>query len=128
MGLLGYINDFNERDIETTHVSVFPKTGNLNIFFNCKKESVETIYANPIATNKVEISFFQNLLDNLGIPNELYFDLARINELKDARIKEEHHEALEKYLPLLEGTKFRFLKDPQILAQLDLSSSVIQTP
>jgi hypothetical protein len=75
---LGYINDFTERDIETTHVSVTPKVGNFNIFINCKKESVETIYSNPIPSNKVEISFFQNLLDNFGMPNDLYFNLSRI--------------------------------------------------
>jgi|TARA_B110001450_G_scaffold241120_1_gene250347 hypothetical protein len=107
---LGYINDFTERDIETTHVSVFPKVGNLNIFINCKKESVETIYANPIPTNKVEISFFQNILDNLGMPNELYIDLTRIN---DPEIKRKYGiDSLDEYLPLLEGTKVRFVKDP----------------
>lgn len=58
LGLLGYINDFTERDIETTHVNVSPINKNLNIFFNCKKDSVETIYSNPIPSNKVEVSFF----------------------------------------------------------------------
>jgi hypothetical protein len=47
-------------------MSVSPEVGNFNIFANCKKESVETIYANPIPANKVEVSFSQNLLDNLG--------------------------------------------------------------
>jgi len=110
-------------------MSVSPEVGNFNIFANCKKESVETIYANPIPTNKVEISFFQNLLDNIGMPNDLYFDLTRVNDLKDAlHIPESAHDTLNEYLPLLEGTKFRFVKDPQILAQLDLSSKKIQTP
>lgn len=58
LGLIGYINDFTEREIETTHISVSPENKNLNMFFNCKKESVETIYANPIPSNKVELSFF----------------------------------------------------------------------
>ena len=48
LGLLGYFNDFTKRDIETTHVSVSPDNRNLNLFINCKKQSVETIYANPI--------------------------------------------------------------------------------
>ena len=126
MGLLGYINDFTERDIETTHVSVSQKVGNLNIFINCKRDSVETIYANPIPTNKVEISFFQNLLDNVGMPNDLYFDLARVNDLKDSlKIPPEARESLTEYLPLLQGSKFRFVKDPLVLAQLDLSESII---
>lgn len=107
-------------------MSVSPEVGNFNIFANCKKESVETIYANPIPANKVEVSFSQNLLDNLGQPNELYFDLSRVNELRGALgIEKENHEALEKYQPLLDGTKIRFVKDPKILAQLDLSSSSI---
>ena len=83
----------------------------MNIFINCKRESVETIYANPIPANKVEISFFQNLLDNIGMPNELYFDLTRIFDLKDdldMGIKEEHRE----HISYIEGTKFRFVKDP----------------
>lgn len=109
LGLLGYINDFTERDIETTHVSVSPKVGNLNIFINCKKESVETIYANPIPANKVELSFFQNLLDNLGMPNELYFDLGRIKEFKK---KHKIPDEADAHLPMLEGTKARFVKDP----------------
>ena len=83
LGLLSYINDFSDRDIETTHISVTPETKNLNMFFNCKKESVETIYANPIPSKKVEVSFFQNLYDNLGMPNDLYFDLGRLKEFKE---------------------------------------------
>ena len=127
LGLLGYINDFTERDIETTHVSVSPKVGNLNIFINCKKESVETIYANPIPANKVELSFFQNLLDNLGMPNELYFDLGRLKG-DDFKSKLNIPDEADTHLAMLEGAKFRFVKDPQVLAQLDLSAAKVQTP
>jgi hypothetical protein len=75
LGVLGYINDFTERPIETTHMSVNAEKKNLNLFFNCKKDSVLAVLESPIPSNKVEASYSQNLLDNLGLPNELYVEL-----------------------------------------------------
>jgi hypothetical protein len=81
--VLGYINDFTERPIETTHMSVNKAKKNLNLFFNCKKDSVKAVLDSPIPSNKAEASFAQNLLDNLGMPNELYFPLHRIKDIQE---------------------------------------------
>lgn len=53
------------------------------------------------------------------MPNDIYFDLGRLGDLKQLLekseiFKYEHH--ADKYLSMLKGTKFRFVKDPQILA------------
>ena len=70
LGLMGYINDFTERPIETTHMQISPNLS-LQMFFNCKKSSVEAVLAKPIKRDYTEISFSQNLLDNLGFPHEI---------------------------------------------------------
>jgi hypothetical protein len=59
-------------------MSVNEKKKNLNIFVNCKKESILAVLENPIPSNKVEASYSQNLLDNFGLPNELEVDLHKI--------------------------------------------------
>lgn len=60
--------------------------------------------------------------------NELYFDLGRIKELKDHIKAVDIGDEANQYLSMLEGAKFRFVKDPKILSQLDLSENKIQRP
>jgi hypothetical protein len=45
---------------------------------NCNKDSVETILNHPKKPNEGEVSFSQNILDNLGVPNELVFQMGNI--------------------------------------------------
>jgi len=56
------------------------------------------------------------------MPNELYFDLGRVKDFK------EKFPEMPEEVSMLEGAKFRFVKDPKVLAQLDLSESKIQRP
>ena len=57
VGVLGYINDFTERPIETTHMSVNKEKKNFNMHFNCKKDSILEVVNAPIPSNKAEVSF-----------------------------------------------------------------------
>lgn len=52
----------------------------------------------------------------MGISNELYFDLGRVKDLKKYITAVKIGEEADQYLPMLEGAKFRFVKDPQILS------------
>jgi hypothetical protein len=72
LGLMGYINDFTERPIETTHMMTTPNHS-IQMFFNCKKASIESVLSKSISRERTEISFMQNLLDNLGYPHEIVF-------------------------------------------------------
>lgn len=109
-------------------MSVNKAKKNLNLFFNCKKESVEAVLESPIPSNKAEASFSQNMLDNLGMPNELYFELHRIKDIQET-LGLRDPEAMGKineYADTLKGTTLRFVKDPVTLSQLDLGSSKVQ--
>lgn len=66
IGLLSYINDYADRPIETTHVHVEEEQKVLYLFLNCKKASIEDALGQPIASDKLEISYYQNFLDNFG--------------------------------------------------------------
>ena len=73
LGILKYINDFTEREIETLHVEPYDDV--LYIFFNCKDTSIEDILATKVAPDFAELSFGQNLFDNLLMPHEVDLDL-----------------------------------------------------
>jgi len=109
LGFLGYINDFSERPIETTHMMVDDEVGMFAVFFNCKKASVEEVLAKPIKRDIAEVSLSQNLLDNFGYPHEIKFDL---QELKKDDLFKQGIEEIESKLGAELEAQFRFTKDP----------------
>jgi len=55
---------------------IIPKESNsLQLFFNCKKASIDDIASKPIGSDYAEISFAQNLLDNWAMPEEFEIDV-----------------------------------------------------
>ena len=52
--MIAYVNDFTDRALDTLHPMV--ENDVLNLFFNCKKDSVEEILKKPIARDHTEIS------------------------------------------------------------------------
>ena len=116
LGLMGYINDFTDRPIETTHMQMTPDHS-LQMFFNCKKDSIESVLSKPIGRDTTEFSFMQNLLDNFGFPHEITMTTDEI-----------YAKALEKGLidpvedskkDMAMGATIRFTKDPLTLAKLN---------
>lgn len=75
MGLLKYINDVAERPAETLHVNVDASKEVVHLFFNCHAESVKDALSKEMRSGYFEASFYQNLLDNLGIPDEIEADI-----------------------------------------------------
>lgn len=85
MGLLKYINDVAERPAETLHVNVDASKEVVHLFFNCHAESVKDALSKEMRSGYFEASFYQNLLDNLGIPDEIEAD---IKELLKHKLRE----------------------------------------
>lgn len=54
LGMIEYVNDFTDRLLETLHPMV--ENDVLNLFFNCKKDSVEEVLKKPISRDHAEIS------------------------------------------------------------------------
>lgn len=85
MGVLKYINDFAERPTETLHVSIDNEKQIINLFFNCHAESIQDALSKDLPQGYFEVSFYQNLLDNMGVPDEIEVELT---ELRTHRIRE----------------------------------------
>ena len=75
MGVLKYINDFASRPMETLHAMVNAEKEVVHLFFNCHAESVGDALTKAVPAGYFEASFYQNLLDNLGIPDEIEVDI-----------------------------------------------------
>lgn len=75
MGMLKYINDIGQRPAETLHVHVNSEKEAVYFFFNCHAESVKDALSKEMRPGYFEASFYQNLLDNLGIPDEIELDV-----------------------------------------------------
>lgn len=78
MGVLRYFNDFTQRPTETSHINIDANKEIIHVFMNCHGESVKSSLSNPIPSGYFELSFYQNLLDNLGIPDEIEIDLQKL--------------------------------------------------
>ena len=80
LGVLKYINDFTVRPINTLHPLVNQEKQVVHLFFNCHTKSIMDALTKPVPTGYFEASFYQNLLDNLGIPDEIDVDLDELRE------------------------------------------------
>lgn len=78
MGVLRYFNDFTQRPTETSHINIDANKEIIHVFMNCHGESVQSSLSNSIPSGYFELSFYQNLLDNLGIPDEIEIDLQKL--------------------------------------------------
>lgn len=79
IGMLKYINDVGSRPADTLHINVTSnEKKTLYFFINCNAESVEDAMSKPIRDGYFEASFYQNLLDNLGIPDEIELDVEEL--------------------------------------------------
>jgi len=78
MGLLKYVDDFVARPMDTLHVMVSKENELIHLFFNCHGGSIRDALEKPVPAGYVELSFYQNLLDNLGIPDEIEIDLQKL--------------------------------------------------
>ena len=70
LGLLTYINQFAERDIETMHFMVPEGYNTAFMFFNCHHKSVREVLTKPVSSSNAQFSFSQNLLDNWAAKHE----------------------------------------------------------
>jgi len=70
-GFLDYIHVYSQREVDTTHIEVEDKRDLLHLFFNCKADSVKDAISKTIRTDQIELSLYQNLFDNFGIPPEM---------------------------------------------------------
>lgn len=113
---MGYINDFTERPIETTHMQM-TNDHSLQMFFNCKKASIESVLSKPIGRDTTEFSFMQNLLDNMGFPHEISFTTDEFYEKAIERGSIDPVEDSQKEMAM--GTTIRLTKDPLTLAKLN---------
>ena len=55
LGVLAYINEFSESDIESVHSMAEKET--LLVFFNCHASSIREILKNPVDRHNSEFSF-----------------------------------------------------------------------
>jgi len=78
MGLLKYADDFAARPMDTLHVMVSKEKELIYLFFNCHGGSIRDALEKPVPAGYTELSFYQNLLDNLGIPDEIEIDLQKL--------------------------------------------------
>lgn len=121
LGLMGYINDFTERPIETTHMQM-TADHSLQMFFNCKKDSIESVLSKPIGRDTTEFSFMQNLLDNFGFPHEITITTDEIYEKALEKGLMDPVEDSKKELAM--GATIRFTKDPLTLSKLKYGSGL----
>ena len=84
LGALDYLQDFNSRDYETSYIMA--QENSLAMFFNCKKSSIMEVLEKPVQRSHSEVSLSQNLLDNLGFPNDVVFSTDEI--LENPKIKD----------------------------------------
>lgn len=87
----------------------------LSIFFNCHKQSVLDVLSKPIKRDYAEVSFSQNLLDNLGIPHELKIDVKDIMENKRVKGFLDENPDYKKMIP---DGQISFVKNPKTIDQL----------
>lgn len=113
MGIMRYINDFTSREYNTLH----PMSDDnlMSLFFNCHKQSVLDVLAKPIKRDYAEVSFSQNLLDNLGIPPELKIDVKDIMENKRVKGFLDENPDYKKMVP---DGQISFVRDPRTIDQL----------
>ena len=78
MGVLKYFNDFTLRPTETSHINIDADKELIHVFLNCHGESVKDALSQPVPRGYFEASLYQNLLDNLGIPDEIEIDLQKL--------------------------------------------------
>lgn len=78
MGVLKYINDVASRPTETLHAAVNAEKEVVHLFFNCHAESVKDALTKEVPAGYFEASFYQNLLDGLGIPDEVEVDIEKL--------------------------------------------------
>ena len=64
--------------METTHVNIDPTKEVVHIFMNCHAESIKDALTKEVRAGYFETSFYQNLLDNLGIPDDIEIDLDQL--------------------------------------------------
>ena len=118
LGMIKYANDITQRDLETLHPMVSNDV--LNLFFNCKKASVEEILEKPIARDHAEVSFSQNLLDQMFIPHEISIDMKDIlNSPEIKKVFDRHPE----WKGMLADGQIALVRDPKIIDQLNFTDS-----
>jgi len=78
IGVLRYINDFASRPTDTLHAMVNAEQEVVRLFFNCHADSVRDALAKEVPAGYFEASFYQNLLDNLGIPDAVEVDIEQL--------------------------------------------------
>ena len=130
MGLLKYINDFAIRPTETLHVNINNEKQVIHLFFNCHAESIKDALSKDLPQGYFEVNLYQNLLDNLGIPDEIEIDIA---ELRNHNIRENGNQKgplnmLMNAISSYENATYNvngingqmsFVKDPATLQKLD---------
>lgn len=115
-GILSYIQQMASSEGQTFHAMLSPTS--LNLFFNCKADSVQEEMADAIDRDELRLGVAQNVFDNFGIPS-LYFD-------PDILLAKDYPLAREKFKEMFPTQKMRFVRDPEVLSRLDPVK--VQTP
>ena len=85
----------------------------LNLFLNCHAKSVEEVLSKNVKRDYFETSFSQNLLDQLGMPHELNYELDELKE-KIVQLDQEVKD-------MIPSARVRLTKDPITLGEIDYS-------
>lgn len=78
LGTFRTIYDISSHPANTMHIEVTEEKRLAHMFFNCHEESVLDALSKPVLPGYFEISYYQNILDNLGIPDELEIETEHI--------------------------------------------------
>lgn len=78
LGLFRMIGEITSHPTNTMHLEVTPEKRVFHLFFNCHEESVLDALSKPLKQGYFELSYYQNILENLGIPDELEIETHHI--------------------------------------------------
>jgi hypothetical protein len=78
IGLFRFINEITSHPTNSLHIEVNPRQRVFHAFFNCHEESVLDALSKPLKQGYFELSYYQNIFDNLGIPDELEIETDHI--------------------------------------------------
>lgn len=75
LGILRYWTQLSEEPNNYVHLSTSGQPRTVYFFLNCHTDSILDAISKPIKQGYFEVSFYQNILDNLGIHDEVSLDV-----------------------------------------------------